>query len=84
MHLFLATLFIVSTLFTSLHELLPHHHSSDCQICTLVQNDNALAPEQVLQIDIQQASFKTPSKLNSQIVSQTISTLGSRAPPSFS
>ncbi len=80
----LAILFIISTLATSLHELLPHHHSSDCQICTLVQNDNALAPEQVLHIDIQQASFKTPTKLNSQIISQAISTLGSRAPPSFS
>ena len=83
-HLFLASLFIVSTLMTSLHELLPHHHSSDCQVCTLVQNDNGLAPEQTLQIDILKISFKTPNKLKNQIVSQTISTLGSRAPPSFS
>jgi len=65
LHLFLATLFIVSTLVTSLHELLPH-------------------PEQSLQIDLQQVSFKTPTKLTNQITAQTISTLGSRAPPSFS
>ena len=80
----LALLFIISTMTTSLHELLPHHHSSDCQVCTLVEHDSALVPDDLLDITIITPTYETILSLSDQFVDRYNSTLGSRAPPVFS
>ena len=80
----LALLFIISTMATSLHELLPHHHSSDCQVCTLVEHDTALVPETTFLITHIDPLYETILSLSHQCVHHYSSTLGSRAPPLFS
>ncbi|MBU1642808.1 hypothetical protein KKE54_05560 [bacterium] len=80
----LALLFIITTLTTSLHELLPHHNSSDCQICTLVQHDNALVPEVQGELSRLTTLFETILLPKSDISCSPISTLNARAPPLFS
>jgi len=79
-----ALLFIISTLTTSLHELLPHHHSSDCQVCTLVQHDNALAPEKSTLYDVEVYAYEPVLSFEDQYIRFRNPILGSRAPPSFS
>ncbi len=83
-HTLLALLFIISTLTTSLHELLPHHHSSDCQVCTLVQHDSALVPENATVYDIEVYAYGPVQSLQNQYIRFRSPILGSRAPPSFS
>ena len=80
----LALLFIISTMTTSLHELLPHHHSSDCQVCTLVEHDTALIPETASVIAYIDPLYETILSLSDQFIHHYSSTLGSRAPPLFS
>ncbi len=80
----LALLFIISTFTTSLHELLPHHHSSDCQVCTLVEHDSALVPEDTLTLRINTPVYKPVLALSNQHFQRFKTTLGSRAPPFFS
>jgi hypothetical protein len=80
----LALLFIISTFTTSLHELLPHHHSSDCQVCTLVENQTALVPESTIAFHLKAAIYEPVLPLENQYIHFRNPTLGSRAPPLFS
>ncbi len=80
----LALFFIITTLTTSLHELLPHHNSSDCQICTLVQHDNALVPEAPCKLTRLTTLFEAILLPERDISCSPISTLNARAPPLFS
>jgi len=80
----IAILFVIATFFTSLHELMPHHSVSDCQVCTLSQNDHGLEPEVIISLITPYTLFDTPQYLNHQTTPTIHSTLGSRAPPSFS
>ncbi len=83
-HLFLALFFVVSTLTASLHELMPHHDSSNCQVCTLVQNDNALAPDNTLK-DAKLHTVYEPIRLVKDChFYRYSSSLQARAPPAFS
>jgi len=81
---FLAALFILSTLFSSLHELMPNHNSSDCQVCTFNGHDNGLAPETIEDVVWVQPTFRVPLALQSLTISIRISLDNPRAPPSFS
>ena len=79
-----AFLFILSIFTTSLHEMLPDHDESSCEICILVQHDSGLLP----------VSFTPLPKIDSyyQAITYTLvktpvlSRLSNnpRAPPSFS
>ena len=80
----IAILFIISTITTSLHELSPHHSSSDCQVCTMVQNDHGLSPELQTPYNIEHIRFETPQELTDQYRFSLYNTFKSRAPPSFS
>ena len=80
----LALLFIITTLTTSLHELLPNHNSSDCQICTLVQHDNALVPETQGELSRLTTLFEAIFLPECDLSYSPISTLNARAPPLFS
>lgn len=80
----LALLFIITTFTTSLHELLPHHHSSDCQVCTLVQHDSALIPDTPLALHVETPLHTPVLSLSNQHIQHIKTTLGSRAPPLFS
>ncbi|MGB5966119.1 MAG: hypothetical protein WBF77_08895 [Sulfurimonadaceae bacterium] len=80
----LALLFIISTLTTSLHELLPHHHSSDCQVCTLVEHDSALIAKEHGKPTKLTTLFEAIMLPHIQISHSPISTLNPRAPPLFS
>jgi len=77
----IAILFVIATFFTSLHELMPHHSVSDCQVCTLSQSDHGLAPETPLLISLIKPLFTTPPALKSVIISTQISFDNPRAPP---
>lgn len=84
LHALLALLFILSTIVTSLHELAPHHDSSNCQICTLVQHDNGLVPTAAIELETLSTLFdeiRFPDTFHS---AQATSTLLARAPPLFS
>jgi len=80
----IAILFVIATLFTSLHELMPHHSVTDCQVCTLYQDDHSLAPEDTTSLVTLYIPFSQPLYLHTQTTQQPYSTLNSRAPPSFS
>ncbi len=80
----LALFFIITTLTTSLHELLPNHNSSDCQVCTLVQHDNGLVPEENVNLTQPATLFEEILLPGIQITHLPISTLKARAPPLFS
>ena len=80
----LALFFIIATLTTSLHELLPNHNSSDCQVCTLVQHDNALAPETDEPCFTLFIDYEALFSADTEIVASLISTRNPRAPPLFS
>ena len=80
----LALFFIIATLTTSLHELLPNHNSSDCQVCTLVQHDNALAPETDAPCITLFIGYEVLYSAETEIIASLISTLNPRAPPLFS
>ncbi|MEN8147783.1 MAG: hypothetical protein ABFR02_09215 [Campylobacterota bacterium] len=80
----LALVFIISTLTTSLHELLPHHHSSECQVCTLVKHNSALIPEHTVVHHLKAPVYEPILSLENQHVQHYKTTLGSRAPPLFS
>lgn len=81
---FLALFFIISALTTSLHELLPNHNSGDCQVCTLVQHDNALAPETNAPCITLFIDYEVLFSAETEIIASLISTRNSRAPPLFS
>ena len=80
----LALLFIIATLTTSLHELLPNHNSSDCQVCTLVQHDNALAPETETPYITLFIEYEAVLFPETETAASLISTRNPRAPPLFS
>lgn len=80
----LALFFIIATLTTSLHELLPNHNSSDCQVCTLVQHDNALAPETDAPYFTLFIGYEALFSAETESIASVISTLNPRAPPLFS
>ena len=80
----IAILFVIATIFTSLHELMPHHSVSDCQVCTLSQNDHGLTPELSTSLTTLYTPFEQPLYFSDQTTQTIYSTLGSRAPPSFS
>lgn len=80
---FLALFFIITTLTTSLHELLPHHNSADCQVCTLVQHDNGLAPQTCDPLGEQEAPSETIAPLILSLFPTTITSWDARAPPSI-
>ena len=63
---------------------MPHHSSSDCQVCTLVQNDSGLAPELITASLIYVPQFPVPLTLQDQTTTLYITSLSSRAPPLFS
>ncbi|WP_345974856.1 hypothetical protein [Sulfurimonas sp. HSL3-7] len=79
-----ALFFIITTLTTSLHELLPNHNSSDCQVCTLVQHDNALAPETNAPVITLFIGYEALLFPETEITASIISTRNPRAPPLFS
>jgi len=80
----LAILFIITTLFTSLHELMPHHNSSDCQVCTIVQHDSGLVPEaEIALIDVT-PDYEMPIHLYHRVSDFLTSARSTRAPPLFS
>lgn len=81
-HLLLALLFIISTLVTGLHELMPHHDSSSCQVCTIVQNDNALVPEDAFERVTIETIFEPVLLYTVAWTYRHPSTLKARAPPS--
>jgi hypothetical protein len=80
----LAFFFIITTLTTSLHELMPHHDSSNCPVCTLVQHDNGLAPEEAVKLAHHSALFVAVLLPERQFSRTLSSTLNARAPPLFS
>ncbi|MDA3947437.1 MAG: hypothetical protein PF439_12230 [Helicobacteraceae bacterium] len=80
----LALLFIISTLTTSLHELLPHHNSSDCQVCTTAEHSSALLPETTALKAVSAADYAPVLSLANQYLHRYKTTLGSQAPPLFS
>jgi len=81
---FIAILFIINTLFISLHELMPHHNSSDCQVCTIVQHDNGLVPEaDIVLIDVT-PNYETPTLFYCHVSAFQTSARSTRAPPLFS
>ena len=81
---FLALLFMISIFTTSLHELLPHHHSSDCQVCTLVEHQSALVPEKTSLVHLEVPVYEPLLPLQNQHSYVPNSTHGPRAPPLFS
>ena len=83
-HSLLAILFIISTITSSLHELMPHHSNSDCQVCTIAQNDTGLAPEIETISAVNISQFSAPLALQNQTKYHQTTTLCSRAPPLFS
>ncbi len=80
----LTLLFIVSTLTASLHELMPHHNSSDCQVCTLSGHSSALLPEPTALPLPLAAGYCPILSLENQYHYRYETTSGSRAPPLFS
>lgn len=80
----LALLFIISTLTSSLHELLPHHNGSDCQICTLIQHDNALVPGKTAGLPPVATLFEPILLPRKEIRHSPITASNPRAPPHFS
>ena len=80
----IAILFIISTIATSLHELAPHHSSSSCQICTLVQNDHGLVPTKVVVLTALTTLFEEVHLLKTNYFYQENATFSARAPPIFS
>jgi len=80
----LAIFFIITTLTSSLHELLPHHDSSSCQVCALIQHDNALAPVTQGELTRLTTLFEAILLPENDISCSPISTLNARAPPLFS
>jgi len=80
----LAALFILSTLFSSLHELMPHHSSSDCQVCTFTSHDGGLAPETTQVSLLIKPIFHSPTILHSITATTPITLDNPRAPPYFS
>ena len=83
-HLFLALFFVVSTLTVGLHELMPHHDSSNCQVCTLVQNDNGLAPDNTVTLSKLHTVYEPVRLVKSCHTYRYIPDLQARAPPSLS
>lgn len=80
----LALLFILSTLVTGLHEMLPHHDSSHCQVCTVSEHSSALLPEAVTLQAVDVPAFTPIQSLKNQHFYCYSPTSGSRAPPFFS
>jgi len=80
----LALFFIIVTLTTSLHEMLPHHDSGECQVCTLVQHDNALAPDECVKLVQPSDYFEAFPVASTAITPSPVSMLKARAPPLFS
>ena len=80
----IAILFVISTITTSLHELAPHHSNSDCQICTLVQNDNGLVPTETPNVEAVTTLFETILFPKATYLHQEKLAFSSRAPPLFS
>lgn len=83
-NIFLAFLFIFSALMTSLHEMMPQHDESSCEICTLVQHDSGLVPEAYAALPKTTACYRTIPLLETQKVSALTLTTNPRAPPLFS
>ncbi len=80
----IAILFVISTITTSLHELAPHHDSSNCQICTLVQHDSGLVPEEMLDLTAVTTLFEAILFPKTTYLHQEKLAFSSRAPPLFS
>ena len=80
----ISILFVVATLTTSLHEMLPGHDSTECQVCTLIQNDIGLTPDIETVSTVHTIQFSIPLALQNQTKYHQTTTLGSRAPPLFS
>jgi hypothetical protein len=82
--IFLALLFIFSTLTTSLHEMMPQHDESSCEVCILVQHDSGLAPQEYTALpEISACCGKIPL-FQTQRLLALIPTTHPRAPPLFS
>lgn len=64
--------------------MLPHHDSGECQVCILVQHDNALAPDECVKLVQPSDYFEAIPLLTTAISLSPISTLKARAPPLFS
>ena len=80
----LSALFVLSTLFSSLHELMPHHSSSDCQVCTLLQHDDGLPPLEVMTLDNIFVAYQNKPSFYYYTSSFQTGVLSTRAPPLFS
>lgn len=79
-----ALLFILSTLTSSLHEMLPEHDESSCEVCTLVQYDSGLVPEEYIAPSEICLCCETILFFETQIVSAPLVATNPRAPPLFS
>lgn len=84
MNTLVALFFIIATLTTSLHEMLPHHDSGECQVCTLVQHDNAVAPDESIKLVQPSSYFEAIPSPAAAVTPSPTSILKARAPPLFS
>ena len=81
---FFALLFILSIFTTSLHEMMPDHDESSCEICILVQHDSGLLPVSFTVLPKIDTYYQTiPYHLHETPVLSILS-INPRAPPSFS
>ncbi len=81
---FLALLFVLSTLTTSLHEMMPQHDESSCEVCILAQYDSGLVPQEYVALPEVSACYGAISFFETQRVSSLILRTNPRAPPFFS
>jgi hypothetical protein len=81
---FLALLFILSTLTTSLHEMMPQHDESSCEVCILVQHDSGLVPQEYAALPEISACCGKILLFETQRLLVLIPTTNPRAPPFFS
>lgn len=82
--IFLALLFILSTLSTSLHEMMPQHDESSCEVCVLVQHDSGLVPQEYAALSEICVCCEKILFFEAQIVSAPLVATNPRAPPFFS
>ncbi len=79
-----AFLFILSIFTTSLHEMLPDHDESSCEICILVQHDSGLLPVSFTALPKIDSYYQTIAYTLVETPVLSLLSNNPRAPPSFS
>jgi hypothetical protein len=79
-----AFLFILSIFTTSLHEMLPDHDESSCEICILVQHDSGLLPVSFTALPKIDSYYQTITYTLVETPVLLLLSNNPRAPPSFS